>query len=72
MISLLRVLRDQRDAAEADLQRYYGIDLTAAWRSMSVRRLHVLIHHLPSEAAVNGRWSIGDHMTADLTQVMTG
>jgi hypothetical protein len=36
---------------EADLQRYYGIDLRDLWRGgLSLRRVRVLLDHLPSES----------------------
>lgn len=37
---------------EADLQREYGVDLTDLYRgTLTLRRLHVLIDHLPPECA---------------------
>jgi len=44
------------DEIEADLQRYYGIrygDLFLKGTGLTWRRLLVLLHHLPSESAVN-------------------
>ena len=48
-MALGALLRDHADAVEADLQRYYGVDLADLWRSgLSVRRLSVLVTGLPS------------------------
>lgn len=44
------------DEIEADLQRYYGmdfVDLFLPGRSLTWRKLLVLLHHLPPESAVN-------------------
>lgn len=50
-MALGALLRDHTDAVEADLQRYYGVDLADLWRSgLSVRRLSVLVAGLPAEA----------------------
>jgi hypothetical protein len=41
---------------EADLHRYYRLDFVDLWRpgsSLTWRKLLVLVHHLPPEAAVN-------------------
>lgn len=37
---------------EADLQRHYRVELTALWRGeLTLRRLRVLIEHLPPDSA---------------------
>lgn len=41
------------DALEADLLRYYGVDLLDFYRqSLTLRRLCILVTHLPGDAAV--------------------
>lgn len=47
MISLHLLLRDHADAVEADLQRFYQLDLADHPRRLSTRRLLVLVRHLP-------------------------
>lgn len=38
---------------EADLQRFYGVDLRGLWRGeLSIRRLSVLVQYLPPGSAV--------------------
>lgn len=59
LIGLLRLLREHEAAVEADLQRYYQIDYRDRWRAdLTLRRLHVLVTHLPPESstavALNG------------------
>jgi hypothetical protein len=57
---------------EADLLRYYGVDLLEYYRGrLSARRLAVLIRHLPREAAlvraVRGDevdWGLAEHLLA--------
>jgi hypothetical protein len=57
---------------EADLLRYYGVDLLDYHRGLlSARRLRVLIQHLPREAALvrtlHGEvadWGLTDHLLA--------
>lgn len=52
-MALGALLREHSDAVEADLQRYYQIDLADLWRGgLNVRRLSVLIQFLPSDSAV--------------------
>lgn len=76
---LLRLIRDAPGAVEADLARFYALDLAGLWRGdLSLRRLAVLVRHLPQEAAVHGvggaggGWSVGDYLAADLVHAMTG
>lgn len=74
------MLRDHTDAVEADLQRFYGVDLGDLWRGrLSVRRLSVLIAHLPPGSAVwaaeNGipyGWSLTDVLLTDVFAALTG
>lgn len=57
MIGLLRLLRDHADAVEADLGRFYGLDLLDLWRRprrLTYRQVLVRVRHLPAESAVAG------------------
>lgn len=73
------MLRERDGEVEADLQRFYGIDLAALWRGeLSLRRLSVLIHTLPPESAttqslepVRG-WSVTDYLIADVFHAVSG
>lgn len=48
---LAAFLEEHCEAVEADLQRWYGIDLRDLWRGrMSYRRLWVLLNRLPQES----------------------
>ena len=49
----LWVIREFPEEVEADLQRFYGVDLTSLGADLSWRRLLVLIEHLPPEGALN-------------------
>ena len=52
IVRLHRTLRDHRGALEADLLRYYRVDLLDLWRGqLSWRRLIVLWRGLPGDAA---------------------
>lgn len=52
-MALGALLRDHSDAVEADLQRYYQINLADLWRGgLNVRRLSILIQFLPPDSAV--------------------
>lgn len=78
---------------EADLQRFYGIDYRDRWlRSgrivpdttrvrgdLTLRRVWVLVRHLPDDSAVadihrghKPRWSLEAHLLDDLRMVWTG
>ena len=65
---------------EADLQAHYGIDYRDRWRGdLTLRRLFVLISHLPPTSNVaaiprGGRphWSIEAHLLDNLRMVQTG
>lgn len=71
---------------EADLQRFYGVDYRDRWRPdehgrprLTLRRLHVLVAHLPPDsatAAVVGDgepgWSRSDVLLTDLWSAWTG
>lgn len=63
---------------EADLQRYYGVALTDLWAGrLSLRRLRVLLEHLPPDSgtayAITGNdpgplrgWKLGDALLGRL------
>lgn len=59
---------------EADLQRYYQIDLVDFWRgTLSFRKLSVLVRKLPDEAQTTRKltgnrrgFTLTDHLLADL------
>lgn len=63
---------EHAEALEADLLRYYGIDLLDWHReTLSARRLALLVKHLPRESALNrelhgeaAEWSVSDHLLA--------
>jgi hypothetical protein len=51
MTRLYRLLRDHAAEVEADLQRYYRVDLRDLWRGgLTMRRLRALIDGLPGDA----------------------
>lgn len=75
-MSLVRLLEEHWDALDADFQRFYGLDLAAAcWgpEEIGLRRLHVLIQHLPTDSALSRSmgWAWDDHreMTATLVEL---
>jgi hypothetical protein len=58
---------------EADLQRFYGLRLSELGRSLSYRRLLVLVRQLPAESAtmrakagVSGEWAFTEHLLAGI------
>jgi hypothetical protein len=64
-------LREHAGAIEADLQHYYGIDLTDLWRgTLTPRRAAVLMANLPQGAAlwramdVPAAWTTAEHLAA--------
>jgi hypothetical protein len=75
----LRLLDEHGDAIEADLLRFYRVDLLDLYRgTLSPRRLGVLISALPAKSALvralNGGeppWSRLEHLIADLWSVFT-
>lgn len=68
------------DVVEADLQRFYGVDFADYWRGeLSIRRLSVLIHHLPPESAcarqlskTEAGWDVHAYLLSDLYHAFTG
>lgn len=65
---------------EADLQRFYGIDYRDRWRGdLTLRRIFVLVKHLPPESAVgyvarDGKphWSLEAILLDTLRMALTG
>lgn len=80
MTALVALLRAHGDAVEADLLRFYRVDLGDLYRGeLSLRRLSVLIKHLPSESAtVRARsalptgWDLHAYLLADLFHAFAG
>lgn len=78
LVSLL--LGEDSDTVEADLQRYYHVDLADFWRGeLSLRRLSVLVNCLPSDSAtarsassVPAGWDVHAFLLADLYHCWTG
>ncbi|WGH21088.1 tail assembly chaperone [Arthrobacter phage Cassia] len=77
--ALVRLLRESPDVVEADLQRFYGVDLADYWRGeLSPRRLSVLIQQLPPTSATARHfanadgWDLHAFLLADLFQAFTG
>lgn len=73
-------LREHPAALEADLARFYGVDLSEFWRGgVSLRRLASLVYFLPAGGAVwaaqNGvpyGWTLTDILVTDLFHALTG
>ncbi|RKS07578.1 hypothetical protein DFP74_3256 [Nocardiopsis sp. Huas11] len=63
---------------EADLARYYRIELADLWRGrLSLRRLAVLIRHLPVDSATmtalgGDGWTLSHYLQADMVHASTG
>lgn len=52
ILSLFEILSEHGYAVEADLRRYYGVDLLAFWRDeFTPRQVLVMLYHLPAESA---------------------
>ncbi|HBJ72822.1 MAG TPA: hypothetical protein DDY88_03735 [Actinobacteria bacterium] len=78
MIGLLQLLDEHSGAVEADLQGTYHIDLRDLWRfdeqgfrRLTLRRVWVLVTHLPPAAATRialggSGWDRKEHLAADL------
>lgn len=78
------MLRKHGDAVEADLQRWYHIDYRDRWRfdadgnrKLTVRRIGVLIRHLPADSATfialgGSGWTLDHYLTASMWQAFTG
>jgi hypothetical protein len=79
LTALVGLLREAPDVVEADLQRFYHVDLADYWRGeLSPRRLSVLIEQLPPDSATARRysdadgWSRLEFLVSDLFQAFTG
>lgn len=64
---------------EADLLRYYHVDLDDLWTGrMTIRKFSVLVKHLPRDSATTSaldetaRWTIEAVLLADLYHAWTG
>lgn len=65
---------------EADLQRYYGVDLADLWRGrLSLRKISVLVTHLPPGSAVwatesdlDYGWTLTDILLSDVFHALAG
>lgn len=84
IVGLLRLLREHEDAVEADLSQYHHIDYRDRWRfdeagtrRLTLRRIVVLLRHLPADSATMralGRPGLRfeHYLLADLFTAMTG
>ncbi|UIW13268.1 tail assembly chaperone [Arthrobacter phage Crewmate] len=77
--TLVVLLRESSDVVEADLQRFYGVDLADYWLGeLSPRRLSVLIEKLPPDSATARHYAKADgwdthaFLLADLFHAFTG
>lgn len=51
ILGLFEILESNGYAVEADIRRYYGVDMLGFWRGeITPRQLLVMIYHLPSES----------------------
>lgn len=66
---------------EADLSRFHGVDLADLWRGeLTIRRLSVLVHYLPPDAATKrlglpataAGWDVNSFLLADVFHALTG
>src|SRR5690606_9976085 len=71
---------EHEGAVEADLARWYHLDYRDRWRGdLTLRRIFVLVRHLPPESAVaevlrggKPHWSIEAQLIDDLRVSLTG
>lgn len=73
MSGLLRVVSTHPGPVEADLQRYYQVDLRDRWSGrLTLRRLLTLVLYLPDDSATAAairkgpHWSLRDHLIDEL------
>lgn len=73
IFGLRELLAEHGEAVEADLARFYGERLSNLGRSLSWRRLGVLLRQLPADAALwrsmhgdAATWQATDHLLAAL------
>ena len=78
MIGLLHLLRTDGAMVEADLHRWYHVDLVDLYRGrLSLRKVGVLVRHLPAESHTieklsgNPAWSLEAILLDDLRMAMT-
>lgn len=69
---------------EADLQSHYGLDYRDRWRfdadghrRLTLRRLGVLVRHLPVDSSTamatgSSGWTLSDHLLADVFHATAG
>lgn len=73
MTRLAWLLHNKPGQLEADLQRYYQIDLRDLWRGdLTWRRICVLIRHLPAESDLGESWPITALLLSDVLAAWTG
>jgi hypothetical protein len=78
MIGLLAVVRRHREAIEADLLRWYQLDIARhlGGPSLTLRRLAALLRSLPDEAAfrrsagVERPWTLTEHLLASVVDAV--
>ena len=77
MTGLVAVVNEHHAAVEADLLRYYGVDLLDLYRGgLSLRRLSVLLRALPRESATvqaldpSLSWGVAEHLAASTVDAL--
>lgn len=69
---LHRLLTEHGGAVESDLSRYHGLHLADLFTGhLTVRRLLVLIKHLPEDSALGramGRWTVPEYLLSHVWQ----
>jgi hypothetical protein len=78
------LLREHTEAVEADLSRYYSLDLRDLWRfdsngsrKLTYRMIQSRIRHLPFDAATTlalggTGWGLEHHLAADIFHAFAG
>lgn len=74
----MRLLDEHGDEIEADLSRFHNLDLCDLYRgTLSLRRVGVLVHHLPHNSALvialndgQPKWTNIEHLLADIWTVL--
>jgi len=77
-IGLAALLTEHGEAIEADLQRWYGVELGDRYRGrLTDRRLLVLIRHLPRDSALmwdadpeTAAWGLAEQLSAAQTDAL--
>ena len=77
MTGLVAVVNEHHAAVEADLLRFYGVDLLDLYRGrLSMRRLSVLLRALPREAATVQAldpaltWGVAEYLAANTVDTL--